>query len=310
MKLVLELLKIKHWIKNLFIFMPLFFALKLFDLNLLLITALVFISFCFVSVFIYIFNDIIDSKKDSTHPKKSQRPIASGKIKPLAALIIGIIFGIIGILISLTVGFTVTLILLIYIAMNIFYSLWLKNIVILDVFIIAIGFCLRVIIGAVAINVDVTNWIILATFSISLIIGFGKRLQELELLGNNAVSHRDILVKYNKRFLEIMIVISTSITGISYALYTMDPEVINKFNVETLIFSVPIVLFGLFRYLYLVFCKNQGGSPEELVMSDPGIIISVILWLLFMFITIYYKDQISVFFTNIHYIFNIKLLLN
>ncbi len=141
MKLLLELLKIKHWIKNLFIFAPLFFALKLFDCRLLLITIITFICFCFITSFVYIINDIIDREKDAVHPKKSTRPIASGRIKPLPAFIIGLILGIIGIVCTLLIDFSSTVILLTYLFINILYSLWFKNIVILDIFIIAIGFC-------------------------------------------------------------------------------------------------------------------------------------------------------------------------
>ncbi len=239
--------------------------------------------------------------------KKKLRPIASGKFHPGIAFIKGLAFCTAGIVISLFINFSSLLILLVYLLMNIFYTLWLKKIVILDVFIIAVGFCLRVLIGATAINVDITNWIILATFSISLIIGFGKRLHELELLGEGAINHRNILKLYNKKFLEIMIIISTAITGISYALYTMDPAVISKFNVSTLIFSVPFVLFGLFRYLYLIFCRGKGDSPEELVVKDPGIIIAVVLYVAFMFIMIYFKDQISLFYSCMHNAFKLNL---
>ena len=123
---------------------------------------------------------------------------------------------------------------------------------ILDVFIIAIGFCLRILLGAKAIDVKLSHWMLLATFSISLIIGFGKRRNEIEALGGNAENHRSNLLVYNKTFLDMMIIISTAITALSYCLYTMDPEVISKFKVDSLIFTVPFVLYGLFRYLLLV----------------------------------------------------------
>ncbi len=288
MKTILNLIKIKHWIKNFFIFAPLIFSLQLFNPDKILYTLIAFISFCFISVLIYIINDIKDRKNDAIHPKKKLRPIASGKIKPAAALIIGFIFFSIGITLSVLFNnISSTLIILLYFVLNIFYTFLFKGIAILDVFIIAIGFCLRVLLGADVISVSLSNWMLLATFSISLIIGFGKRRQELYSLGDNAENYRNNLTEYTQFFLDIMIIISTSLTIVSYALYTMDPITINKFNTTNLIFTVPFVLFGVFRYLHLIYCKGKGGSPEDIVSSDPGIIITVVLWIITVLILIY-----------------------
>jgi decaprenyl-phosphate phosphoribosyltransferase len=298
MKTFFELIKIKHWVKNFFIFAPIVFALQLFHLDKLLTVIATFFAFSFSAVFIYIFNDIKDKNMDSIHPEKSKRPIASGKIDTKIAMLIGIIFLITGLIISLFIGFFTTLIILIYVIMNILYTFYLKNIVILDVFIIAIGFCLRVLAGSVAINVELSNWMILATFSISLIIGFGKRRHELDILGNDASSHRKNLFEYNKEFLDMLIGIATSITALSYALYTMDNEVIAKLGTDKLIFTFPFVLYGLYRYLLLVYFKKKGGNPEELVVTDVGIILSVILWIIAVVVLVYLKNDIHNLFIN------------
>ncbi len=293
MKIFFQLIRLRHWLKNLFIFAPLIFALHLFNYEKLIKSIIAFVCFSFVSVLVYIINDIKDKKNDSLHEIKKLRPIASGKVKPIFAIFIGLLFGIPGLLFSLILGIPSASIILIYLIITILYTYIFKNFVILDVFIISLGFCLRVLLGSTAIGVTLSHWMLLTTFSISLIIGFGKRRHELDLLGDDAPNHRNILAEYNKNILDIMIIISTSITAISYALYTMNEDIINKFGTAGLILTVPFVLYGLFRYLLLIYCKGKGGSPEELIINDPGIIISVILWLVVILLQIYFNDLIN-----------------
>lgn len=290
MKIFLQLIRLKQWIKNLIIFAPIIFALQLFNNIQLRKSFLAFIAFSFVTVFVYIINDIKDKKKDSLHEIKKLRPIASGEINPLTAVIIGSLFAILGFVLSFFLGLPSFLIILIYFVLNILYTFILKNFVILDVFIISLGFCLRVLLGAAVIKVNLSHWMLLTTFAGSLIIGFGKRRHELDLLGVNAENHRNILAEYNKNILDIMIVISTSITAMSYTLYTINQDIINKFGTAGLIITVPFILYGLFRYLLLIYCKGKGGSPEELIINDPGIIISGILWFIVILLQIYFKD--------------------
>jgi len=307
MKTFFNLIRIKHWVKNTFIIAPLIFSLKLFDLTKLTKSIIAFFSFSFVASLVYIINDIKDKENDAQHSIKSERPIASGRVKPLFALLLGIFMALIGFISSFYfLGFISSIIILLYFFINVSYSFFLKKIAILDVFIIAVGFCIRVLLGAASIEVRLSNWMLLATFAISLIIGFGKRRHELEILGTEAVNHRDNLGDYNKKFLDIMIIISTALTAISYALYTMDQDVIAFFKVKTLIFTVPFVLFGLFRYLFLIYCKGKGGSPVDLVIKDPGIIISVILWLLVILIMIYYRNIYDLLNIDLDIIENLK----
>ena len=288
-----QLIRIKHWIKNLFVFAPIIFSMYLFDADKLLKSTLAFFALSLISSFSYIINDINDKESDSLHSIKKKRPIAAGKVSKIKALIIGIILACMGFVISFILGKYSIIILIVFFLLHLIYTFFLKKYVLIDVFTIAIGFCLRVLLGSIVIGVGLSHWMLLTTFSISLIFGFGKRRHELELLGSNASNHRINLSHYNKLFLDSLIIICTSLTAISYTLYTIDPGIINKFGTAGLIFTVPFVLYGIFRYLFLIYLKDRGGSPEELVLTDPGIILSIILWLIVILIQIYFKDYIN-----------------
>ena len=281
LKTLSHLIRTRHWVKNTLLFAPLIFSLNLFNIPYLIYTILAFFSFSFVSVFIYIINDIKDIETDAIHPVKSKRPLPSGDITKKNAFFIGLFFFILGISLSIT-NLKCLIIVLIYFFMNLLYTFKLKRVVIVDIFVIALGFCLRVLMGAVAINVNLSNWMLLATFSVSLILGFGKRRHELVLLKEDASGHREIL--------DIMITISTGLTAISYALYTMDPDLINKFGTDSLIYTFPFVMYGLYRYLYIVYHKSKGGSPEEDLITDKGILIAVLLWGIMIIILLYFHN--------------------
>lgn len=279
----LRLIRVKQWMKNIFIFAPLIFSHHLLNIQDFTKTVTVFFAFSLVSVLVYIINDIHDCKQDAIHPEKKSRPIASGTVSKSQALITGIILFIAGISIAfLTKCPQVIITLLAYLIINMLYTFFLKQIAILDVFIIAVGFCIRVIIGAVAIDVQPSQWIISTTFAISLVLGFGKRRHELLSLKQEAVEHREILGEYTPRLLDIMIAVSSSITAISYMFYTMES------GISKLFYTFPLVLYALFRYLYLIYDKNKGGKPEEDLINDKGIIITVILWGLMIIGILYY----------------------
>ncbi|MBR2316947.1 MAG: decaprenyl-phosphate phosphoribosyltransferase, partial [Spirochaetales bacterium] len=282
-KTFLRLIRVKQWMKNIFIFAPLIFSHHLLNIQDITKTVTVFFAFSLVSVLVYIINDIHDCKQDAIHPEKKSRPIASGTVSKSQALITGIILFIAGISIAFLVKRPQVIItLLAYLIINMLYTFFLKQIAILDVFIIAVGFCIRVIIGAVAIDVQPSQWIISTTFAISLVLGFGKRRHELLSLKQEAVEHREILGEYTPRLLDIMIAVSSSITAISYMFYTMES------GISKLFYTFPLVLYALFRYLYLIYDKNKGGKPEEDLINDKGIIITVILWGLMIIGILYY----------------------
>ena len=284
----IHLLRPKHWIKNLFVFAALIFSLNLFNIVKSIASLQAFFAFCLASSFVYIINDIIDIEQDRKHPKKRNRPIASGKISIKNAIIISIICLITGITLAYFINLNTLIVISVYIFVNIFYSMKIKNVVILDVMFIALGFILRMIAGATAIEVSFSNWILLTTFCISLFLGFGKRRGEILLTNNNTQKNtRFVLKLYSKQFLDYMITSSITLTIISYALYTIDSEVIKKFGTDKLIYTVPLVIYGIFRYLYVVYKSDSDGDPTEVVLKDKSIISVVLLWILLVIGLIY-----------------------
>ena len=276
----------RQWIKNLVVFAALLFARKLTDPGLLLRSTIAFVLFCATSGAVYIVNDLFDADRDRKHPTKSRRPIASralGVVPALTAVAL-LLTG------SLILGFLLNTVfgavLLIYVALNFVYSLWLKEVVIIDVMVIASGFVLRALGGAVAINVPISTWLILCTILLSLFLAFCKRRQELAIL-EDAHEHRAILRDYSVEFLDQMISVVTASTVVAYMFYTVSPEVEMKLGTQHLYLTVPFVLYGIFRYLYLVHKKGAGGSPTQALLTDRPLLVCVGLWGLTVILLVY-----------------------
>jgi 4-hydroxybenzoate polyprenyltransferase len=270
------------------VFAALIFSLNLFNIVKLIASLQAFFAFCLASSFIYIINDIIDIEQDRKHPKKRNRPITSGKISIKNAKIISVICLISSITLAYFINLSTLIIILVYIFINIFYSIKIKNVVILDVIFIALGFILRMIAGATAIEVNFSNWILLTTFCISLFLGFGKRRGEMALANSNKQQNtRFVLTLYNKQILDYMMISSVTLTIISYALYTIDLEVITRFGTDKLIYTVPFVMYGIFRYLYVIYRSDSNGDPTDVVLKDKSIILTVLLWALLIIGLIY-----------------------
>lgn len=276
-KTSIRLMRPKHWIKNMFIFFALIFSRNLFNLDAVGASITAFIAFSFAASFVYIINDMKDIEKDRAHPRKKNRPLASGEIKSGLAIIIAFINIFIAIGLSYLININTMIIVIAYILINILYSFKIKHIVILDVIFIAIGFVLRVMAGAIAINVEVTSWILLTSFCISLFLGFGKRRNELVLLQKIQDNYRPVLDSYDFKLLDNMITSSASLTILTYGLYTIDKSVIERFNTDKLIFTVPFVIYGVYKYMHILY-KGNAGDPVEVVTKDPYIIINVLLW--------------------------------
>lgn len=270
---LLELMRPKQWIKNFFVFGALIFSYSFLNLNENISALIAFLLFCLISSTVYIMNDILDVEKDRVHPKKRFRPIASGAISIKQASIALIVLLSISMISSFMINKSLFFILVLYFINNIFYSFKIKNIVILDVISIAIGFILRVIAGGVAIDVSLSGWILLCTFFISLFLGFEKRRNEIIKLEGRANEHRKILDDYSDELLKQFSDITLTCTVISYAMYTFVAYE-NPYMMITNVF----VVYGLFRYKYLSMKKGEGGSPTETVLTDKSIIIDVILW--------------------------------
>jgi 4-hydroxybenzoate polyprenyltransferase len=277
----------KQWTKNLILFAGLIFAHQLFEFTSLIRSVIAFCCFCLLSSAIYIINDIKDIERDRAHPLKSKRPIAAGQLSIRSAGLSAAGIAVVALLFSFWLDFEFGVVALIYFVLLFAYSFWLKHIVILDVLTIAIGFVLRAIAGAVVIDVIFSSWLLLCTILLALFLGLSKRRHELLLLGDNAQSHRRILEEYSPHLLDQMIGVVTASTLMAYALYTMAPETIKKFGTSYMILTIPFVIYGIFRYLYLIHRKELGGNPTTVLVTDKPILVDVILWGLVSILLIY-----------------------
>ncbi|MBL8006615.1 MAG: decaprenyl-phosphate phosphoribosyltransferase [Ignavibacteria bacterium] len=285
---VIELIRPKQWIKNLFVFAPILFAGKLLDYHMLVTNILAFTAFCFVSSSVYVLNDIIDVESDRVHKKKRYRPIAAGYISVNQAKILLFLLLIITAIISLKLPILFILTIIAYFVNNLLYTFKIKNIVLLDVFSISIGFILRVIAGAVAIDVSISSWMIITTIFISLFLGISKRRAELSGPNQeNLEKQRRVLSDYDVVFVDQLNTIAATGTIISYALYTVSEKAISSFHSDKLIYTTPFVIYGIFRYLYLLHQKNLGESPTQIVTKDIPIILNSLLWILICAVIIY-----------------------
>jgi 4-hydroxybenzoate polyprenyltransferase len=275
---ILKSLRPQQWIKNLFIFAPLIFSRNVLNLPFLVTTIEAFAAFCLVSSAHYIFNDLRDIEEDRRHPVKSLRPLASGRLEKGPAVVALLVIGAAGIALSATIDTGFLLIVLAYLVLQTAYSMWLKHVVILDVFVVAAGFLIRVVAGGLAIHVMISSWLLICTILLSLFLAMGKRRHELVLLDEEATSHRPILREYNTYLLDQMISVVTASTLVAYCLYTISEETVAKFGTRNLVFTVPFVLYGIFRYLYLIHQKAEGGTPEALIIRDKPLLIDIFLW--------------------------------
>jgi len=277
---IIESLRPRQWTKNLLLFAGLLFSKNLFQVDLLFKAAVGFVIFCFLSGAEYIINDIIDLKQDRAHPLKSRRPIASGRLPVSLAVVVAVVLAIGGIVSSFLLSRAFGWIAVTYFVLVLGYTLVLKRVVILDVIIIALGFVLRAVAGAAVIGVSISSWLLICTTFLALFLALSKRRHELILLGENATLHREILEEYSPYLLDQMVAVVTASTVMAYALYTTSAETVEKFGTRNLIFTLPFVLYGIFRYLYLVHQKNMGGSPEQILIRDLPMIINIFLYLL------------------------------
>jgi len=272
-KALLWQMRPKQWTKNFLVLASALFAGKLLHLEVMLLTGLAFISFCFVASSVYVINDIIDVEKDRLHPDKRKRPIASGALSIPAAVVLGIVLLAVAFGVAYYLGKLFLGIIVLYLVTNVAYSFRLKHVVIIDVMIIALGFVLRAISGAVAIGDSITPWFALCTMMISLFLALGKRRYELELFNGDSTKQRKVLSYYTVALLDQLITLVTAVTITSYALYTAESSG-NKYMMLT----VPLVIYGIFRYLYLIHLEHAGGKPEEILLSDKHIYLTVIIF--------------------------------
>ncbi|AFN75952.1 phosphoribose diphosphate:decaprenyl-phosphate phosphoribosyltransferase [Melioribacter roseus P3M-2] len=282
----LRLIRVKSWIKNLFVFVPLIFSKNLFDPVSVSHSIMAFLAFSLASGFVYVINDYFDAEYDRLHPVKKYRPIAYGKVTGREAVIIAAALIILSIVILNEVSARFKYIIAAYIVINFLYTLYLKNLVILDVMIIAFGFLLRVAGGAVVINVELSGWLMLATIFIALFMAVIKRRVEYAAFENNS-QKRKVLFDYSIELLNLLTAVSGGGIIISYALYSISEHTMREFDTEYLVYTVLFVIYGVFRYLYLAIKQNRGEDPAELVLSDIPTILNAILYILCVLLIIY-----------------------
>lgn len=277
----------RQWVKNLLIYAALFFNPKIISLNSILEVSAGFLVFSLLSSGVYLFNDVLDVERDKLHPIKSKRPIASGDLPSRTALILSAVL----VALSLAGAYLLTqnflFISAAYIVLNLAYSTRLKHMVIIDAFSIAAGFVLRVYGGAQIIQEITSPWIVLCTVLLALFLTFSKRRHELTLFGDDALEHRETLAQYDITFLDQMIAVVTASTVIAYALWAMSPETVEKFGTGNLVYTVPFVCYGIFRYLYIVYKQGEGGDPTTIFLTDLPLIINIILWAASVVLVIY-----------------------
>ena len=291
MSSVLRLLRPVQWLKNVFIFAPLIFSKHLFDQVYLFSAGEAFVAFALLSSTVYIFNDIADRESDRLHPTKRNRPIASRKISIAQAISIAVVLLVIIALLVVRLNEKFLFIASVYFVLNIGYSFFLKQVILVDVFIVAAGFMLRVLAGAFAINVQVSEWLVLCTLFVALFLSISKRRAELMLVKNTPnFEGRTVLREYDVEFLDQMMTVAASGVAISYALYTVAERTINVFGTSSLIFTTVFVLFGIFRYLYLVRVRKTEDNPTHMLTTDLVTILNVVAWFAVCVIIIYFAE--------------------
>lgn len=286
-KALIKTMRPKQWTKNVLVFAALVFDRQLFQVEPFLRTVVGLLLLCIASSTIYLINDIADIEQDRQHPKKRYRPLASGSLSVNTAAIAALLFSMISIIASFYLGTGFGSIVFLYLVLNLFYSFWLKHIPIIDVMIVASGFVLRVGAGVSLIIVErFSPWLYVCTTLLALFVSFGKRRAELTLLADKANSHRRVLDGYTIALLDQLIVIVSATTIMAYSLYTFSAENLPENHVMML--TIPFVLYGIFRYLYLIHVEDAGGAPDELILSDIPLMLTLVIWgllsILFMYI--------------------------
>lgn len=278
MTYLITALRPRQWVKNLLVLAPVLFSRQLFSPGGLIRGLSAFGLFCAVSSSCYLINDIHDCERDRVHPVKSDRSIAAGKLGKRTAWITAFVLLILGMTGAALLNRKFALVLGLYWLITITYTFVLKRHVVLDVFAVSSGFVLRAVAGAVVLGVEISSWLLICTTLLALFLGFSKRRYELLLLKEAAGDHREVLEEYSPHFLDMMIAIVTASTVTSYALYTASEETVQRFHTRKLLLTLPFVLYGIFRYLYLIYHKQLGGDPVETAVTDTPTIINLILW--------------------------------
>jgi len=297
---ILRSFRFRSWTKNLIVFAALLFARHWQDSHAIVMTVLGALGFCLLSSAVYLFNDIADRERDKFHPEKKNRPIASGSLKVSVAAVTAVVLaaGVLGLSWVFTPNYAI--IVSIYLVMQLAYSFKLKHEVILDVLIIALGFVLRALAGVTMLrdagysDVTISPWLMMCTFFLAIFLAFAKRRYEVVTLGENASGHRKILEEYSADLLDEMMGIATASCIIGYSIYSVSDRTMELVSTKLWV-TIPFVVFGVFRYLYLIHIKGHGGSPDKLLLSDMPLLLNTLLWLLaVVLILIFYPGSATI----------------
>ncbi|MGR6034891.1 MAG: decaprenyl-phosphate phosphoribosyltransferase [Candidatus Nitrosoglobus sp.] len=276
-----------QWLKNSFVFVGIFFDHAWDNIPIVIQVVAMAISFSLLSSAVYILNDLIDRESDRNHPTKQRRPLAAGIVSVKVAIGLAAVLVIISLGLGLWVSQAALLILLGYVIMNLAYSFKLKHVVLLDVFIIAAGFLLRILAGTAGVGITPSRWLVLCSLMLTLFLGFAKRRAEIMTLHKGGTEHRRVLAYYSPILLDKMITVTAACVLMSYGLYTMSPETIQIHHTGNLIYTLPLVTYAIFRYIFLLHHRGKGGEPSRDLMRDPHILLSAISWAALTFWLIY-----------------------
>jgi 4-hydroxybenzoate polyprenyltransferase len=292
---LLVILRPHHWLKNTFVFAPLVFSGRFTQLDMCLKAVLAFFSFCLVSSAVYAINDVCDREEDRRHPTKKLRPIAAGDMSPGSAIIMSTVLFVSGLILAGLLNWSAMLIVLIYFLINIAYSLFIKHIAILDVLTISAGFVLRIVGGGLSISVVPSYWLVLCTVMISIFLGFTKRRVELLAVDIDKNNSRPVLKDYSISFLDQVIPMVTGATILAYALYTVDEHTLKVLGTRAMLLTLPFVIYGLLRYIYIIYHLKKCTDPTENLIRDIPTIINLALWVVTSLLVVKYGSKISFF---------------
>lgn len=289
----LRALRPHQWTKNLLVFAALLFSKHLFEPEPFLRTFLAFLAFCGLAGAVYLWNDIADIEQDRLHPKKKLRPLAAGELSIRNATLGAVALVVVALSLSFWLDVRLGLCASAYLGMNLGYSFGLKHVVILDVLTLALGFVLRALAGGFVIDVPVTDWLLVLTLLLALFLALAKRRHEITSLGQGASSHRAILAEYSPYLIDQMTSVVTASVVTAYAFYTLSPETVAKFGTAKLSWTLPLVLYGIFRYLYLVHQKDRGDSPTDMLLTDRPLLATVALWVALVIAIVYTAQGVA-----------------
>lgn len=289
----LRALRPHQWTKNLLVFAPLLFSKHLFEADPFLRSLLAFVAFCGLAGAVYLWNDVADIERDRLHPRKKLRPLAAGELSIRAATLGAISLVVLALSLSFWLDSRLGLCAASYLGLNLAYSFGLKHVVILDVLSISLGFVLRALAGGYVIGVPVTEWLLVLALLLALFLALAKRRHEITSLSENATGHRAILAEYSPYLIDQMTSVVTASVVTAYAFYTLSPETVHKFGTAKLSWTLPLVLYGIFRYLYLVHQKERGDSPTDMLLTDRPLLATVALWVALVIAIVYTAQGVA-----------------